>query len=257
MQIDKSRAMMKVRVADDLPIVSVGSSKVKGKVLVSLEDGVGCAMYEFNVHAGDELTLIAFHPDHNHIYYCIEGRCIIHDSATKQLSFTADHLLALTSGKSVHMRVQELVKIVAVSVPRDASVSPPHLLMKSLDEVIDSDRNVPFENGFSRRFLAAPDGYNISFHNTFCSTKFSKHLQYLNNKEVVYFIKGQGEYVWENGKRRHDFDSEKHHGTMFLVANNAHEVKIGARDSIAICLFFPPLMGNERLKTGQENGSSY
>ena len=128
--------------------------------------------------------------------------------------------------------------------------------MKSLDEVIDSDRNVPFENGYSRRFLAAPDGYNISVHNVLVKTEFNKHLQYLNNKEVTYFIKGQGEYIWENGQCRHEFDSEKHHGTLFLVANDAHEVKIGASDSIAICLFCPPLKGDERLKADQ-SGSSY
>lgn len=248
---------MKVRVADDLPIVPLGSSKIQGKILVSLEDGVGCAMYEFYAQAGDEVTLIAFHRNHNHIYYCVEGRCVIHDGATKQLPFTADHLLALTSDKNVHVCIQEPVRIIAVSVPHDTSVSPPPLLMKSLDEVTDSDRNVPFEDGFSRRFLAAPDGYNISVHNTFCSRSFSKHLQYLNNKELVYVIKGQGEYVWENGQCRHDFDSEKHHGTMFLVGNNAHKMTIGARDTIAICLFYPPLMGNERLKTGKEGGSSY
>lgn len=187
----------------------------------------------------------------------LTGRCVIHDGATKQLPFTADHLLALTSDKNVHIRIQEPVRIVDVSVPHDTSVSPPPLLMKSLDEVTDSDRNVPFEDGLSRRFLAAPDGYNISVHNTFCSSSFSKHLQYLNNKELVYVIKGQGEYVWQNGQCRHDFDSEKHHGTMFLVGNNAHKMTIGARDTIAICLFYPPLMGNERLKTGKEGGSSY
>ena len=64
---------MKVRVADDLPIVPLGSSEIQGKILVSLEDGVGCAMYEFYAQAGDEVTLIAFHRNHNHIYYCVEG----------------------------------------------------------------------------------------------------------------------------------------------------------------------------------------
>lgn len=66
-------ATMKVRIAGDLPIVPLGSGSLQGKVLVSLEDNAGFSMYEFHAKAGDEVTLAAFHPNHNHIYYCIEG----------------------------------------------------------------------------------------------------------------------------------------------------------------------------------------
>ena len=75
--------------------------------------------------------------------------------------------------------------------------------------------------------------------------------------EVVYFIKGQGEYVLQNGEEQHEFDSEKHNGTSILLDREAHVVKIGAANSIAICVFFPPLKGTERLKFDQESGSSY
>ena len=64
---------MKIRIADDLPIVPLGSGTFQGKILVSLEDNVGFSMYEFNLKAGEEVKLAAFHPNHNHIYYCREG----------------------------------------------------------------------------------------------------------------------------------------------------------------------------------------
>ena len=64
---------MKVRIANDLPIVPLGSGSLLGKVLVSLEDNVGFAMYEFCAKAGEEVKFVAFHPSHNHVYYCIEG----------------------------------------------------------------------------------------------------------------------------------------------------------------------------------------
>jgi len=190
-----------------------------------------------------------------HIHPLFTGRCTIHNDATEQLPFTADHLLALTSENTVRANVQEPMRIVAVSVPRDPSMSPLPLLMKSLSEVVGSDRNVPFEGGYSRRFLAAPDGYNISFHNTLAHASFNARLHYPHNMEANYFIKGQGEYVWKNGQQQFDF--EKHHGTMLLVEHDAHEVKIGGSDSIAICLFSPPLKGTERLRLNQESGSSY
>lgn len=64
---------MKVRIADELPIVPLGGGNLTGKVLVSLEDNAGFSMYEFHAKPGDEVTLAAFHPNHNHIYYCAEG----------------------------------------------------------------------------------------------------------------------------------------------------------------------------------------
>lgn len=72
------------------------------------------------------------------------GRCTIHNDATQQVPFIADHLLALTSENTVYANVQEPMRIVAASVPRDPSVSPQTLLMKSLSEVVGSDRNVSF-----------------------------------------------------------------------------------------------------------------
>lgn len=183
------------------------------------------------------------------------GRCIIHKDEHEELPFTADHLLALTSENSVRANVQEAMRIVVVSVPQDPSMCPSPLFLKSLSEVVNSDRNVSFEHGCSRRFLAAPDGYNISVHNTFVEAHFNPRLHYPNNVEANYCIKGKGEYFWENGQQQHDLDSEN--GTMVLVEHDAHEVKIGASDTIAICVFFPPLKGTERLKINQESGSSY
>ena len=83
------------------------------------------------------------------------------------------------------------------------------------------------------------------------------NLHYQNNVEAVYFIKGQGEYVLQSGGEQHEFDSVKHNGTLILLEHDAHVVKIGAADSTAICLFFPPLKGTERLKLDQQPGSSY
>ena len=149
------------------------------------------------------------------------------------------------------------MRIVACSVPRDPNMSPSPLLLKSLSEVIDSDRNVFFERGYSRRFLAAPDGFNISFHNTLCHSNYSRGLHYPHHVEVAYYFEGQGEYVLQNGEEQHEFDSEKHHGTLFLLEHDAHVAKIGAADAISIVLFFPPLKGTERLRFNQESGSSY
>ena len=191
------------------------------------------------------------------LHILLTGRCTIHNDTHEELSFTADHLLALTSDKSIHANVQESARIVAVSVPQDPSMSPSPLFLKSLSEVINSDRNVSFEQGSSRRFLAAPDGYNISVHNTFVQARLNVHLHYPHNFEANYIFDGQGEYIWENGKQQQEFDSEKHHGTMVLVEHDAHEVKFGANGTTAICVFFPPLKGTERLKVNPGSGSSY
>ena len=104
---------------------------------------------------------------------------------------------------------------------------------------------------------SCPEGFNISVHNTLCHANNSTRLHYQHNVEAVYWIKGQGEYALQTGAQKHEFNPEKHRGTLFLLENDAHVVKIGSADSIAICLFFPALKGNERLKFDQESGSSY
>lgn len=69
--------IMKVRVANDLPLVPLGTLGLLGKKLVSLEDNVGFTMYEFRLMPDDDFAFTAFYPDHNHIYYCIEGQLLI------------------------------------------------------------------------------------------------------------------------------------------------------------------------------------
>ena len=39
---------------------------------------------------------------------------------------------------------------------------------------------------------------------------------------AVYFFKGQGEYVLQNGEEQHEFGTEKHHGTLILLERDAH-----------------------------------
>ena len=62
---------------------------------------------------------------------------------------------------------------------------------------------------------------------------------------------------YKTAKGKHEFDSEKHNGTLILLEHDAHVVKIGTADSIAICMFFPPLKGIERQKFDQESDASY
>ena len=185
------------------------------------------------------------------------GRCTVYKDGTEELVFTTDHVLALTPDNKVKANIEEPMRIVACSVARDPNMSPVPFLMKNLSEVLNSDRNVFFERGYSRRFLAAPDGFNISFHNTLCYSNFTTSLHYQHNVEAVYWLKGKGEYVLQNGEEWHEFNSEKHHGTLILLNHDAHVVKTGPADCIAICLFFPPLKGTERLKFNQKSGTSY
>ena len=113
------------------------------------------------------------------------GRCTVYKDGTEELVFTTDHVLALTPDNKVKANIEEPMRIVACSVARDPNMSPVPFLMKNLSEVLNSDRNVFFERGYSRRFLAAPDGFNISFHNTLCYSNFTTSLHYQHNVEAV------------------------------------------------------------------------
>ena len=77
---------MKTRDVSKLSCVVLGESGLKGQVLVSWDDAVGFAVYEFRVAGGDTAQLKALHGNQNHVYYCIEGKCSF-DIAENRVTF--------------------------------------------------------------------------------------------------------------------------------------------------------------------------
>ncbi len=123
------------------------------------------------------------------------------------------------------------------------------MIIRKLDEINGSDRDVTAENGNwrSRRLLLAKDGMGFSMHDTLIYGGTETYIHYANHLEAVYCIEGEGEIE--------DLDAgvttQLEAGTLYAL--NGHERHyLRARETMRmVCVFNPPVTGRE---VHDENG---
>ncbi len=117
------------------------------------------------------------------------------------------------------------------------------MIVKKLDELVGTDREVDGGNWVSRRILLAKDGMGFSVHDTVIRAGTETHIHYQNHLEAVYCIDGKGEVetvadgkVWpiETGTL-YALDKHDEH---WLRANRGVDMRM-------VCVFSPPLTGRE------------
>lgn len=122
------------------------------------------------------------------------------------------------------------------------------MIVKHLNDLVGTDREVKAPTFASRRFLLAEEGMGFSFHDTILFAGTETEIWYQNHLESVYCIAGRGELeVVETGVvypiRPGTFYALDGHEKHFL---RAHE------DLRMMCVFTPPLTGRE---VHDENGT--
>ncbi|MFU8780833.1 MAG: ectoine synthase [Kiritimatiellia bacterium] len=123
------------------------------------------------------------------------------------------------------------------------------MIIRKLDEIHASDRDVMAENGNwrSRRLLLASDGMGFSMHDTLIYGGTETYIHYANHLEAVYCIEGEGEIEdLETGAT-----TRLEAGTLYAL--NGHERHhLRARATMRmVCVFNPPVTGRE---VHDENG---
>jgi L-ectoine synthase len=126
------------------------------------------------------------------------------------------------------------------------------MIIRKLSEVTNTERDVAWGNGQSRRFLLAQDGMGYSLTDTIIDAGSESLLEYKNHLETCYCIEGEGEVE--------DMDGNVYPivpGTMYaLDKHDKHYLR--ARTTLRlICVFTPPLQGKESHKLGSDGSSSY
>lgn len=117
------------------------------------------------------------------------------------------------------------------------------MIVRTLDEIMGSEREVHAENGnwVSRRFVLNDDAAGFSFHETIIYAGTETHIWYKHHIEAVYCVGGEGEIE--------DLATGKVHpirdGTMYLLNDNDEHYLRASKDMRMICVFNPPLTGNE------------
>lgn len=148
----------------------------------------------------------------------------------------------------------------AVYCPATNDTSRPKYVLKTLKEVDASDLNVMWGNGQSRRFLVKKDGYSVALANTLGFPNKRSFLEYKNQLESCYYIKGVGRYVWNDGKDEHTFGRNEDgvQGTIMVMdKNDPHYMTVEEETSICLSVFQPPIVGHEAHKLDGSGSSSY
>ncbi|MFQ5973354.1 MAG: ectoine synthase [Alphaproteobacteria bacterium] len=115
------------------------------------------------------------------------------------------------------------------------------MIVRTLDDIAGSDREVVTKNWTSRRFLLKNDGMGFSLHDTVVKPGTETYMWYAHHVEAVYCVEGEGELE--------DIES----GEVFpiragtLYALDGHEKhRLRARTPMRmVCVFNPALTGTE------------
>jgi L-ectoine synthase len=117
------------------------------------------------------------------------------------------------------------------------------MIVRSLEDVIGTDREVDTDNWTSRRLLLKNDGMGYSVHDTIIKEGTETHIHYRNHLEAVYLIEGEGEVetiadgkIWPV-KAGTIYALDKH-DEHYLRANKGTHMRM-------VCVFTPPITGEE------------
>lgn len=115
------------------------------------------------------------------------------------------------------------------------------MIVRTLESIIGTDRDVEAETWRSRRMILADDGVGFSLHDTVLGAGTVTDMWYRNHIEAVYCI--EGEALLEDKAT-----GETHRivpGSMYLLNDHdKHRLTVIA-DLRVVCVFNPPCTGRE------------
>ncbi|HLI37785.1 MAG TPA: ectoine synthase [Streptosporangiaceae bacterium] len=121
------------------------------------------------------------------------------------------------------------------------------MIVRTLDEVTGTERDVVTPTWRSRRLVLAGENRGFSLHDTVLFAGTETRMWYANHVEAVYVIEGRGELVNEDTGERHVLAP----GTMYLLNGHEHHTVRAETDIRTVCAFSPPVTGRE---VHDENG---
>ncbi|MEL4377995.1 ectoine synthase [Brucella cytisi] len=123
------------------------------------------------------------------------------------------------------------------------------MIVVTSDEIAGTARDASGPGWESRRMIVRDDGMGHSVHETRVKEGAELHLHYKNHFETNYCISGEGEV--EHKQSGDVFPIRP--GTIYaLNENDPHILRATKGDLVLVCVFTPPLAGNE---VHREDGS--
>lgn len=115
------------------------------------------------------------------------------------------------------------------------------MIVRTLEELNDTERDVRADTWRSRRFVLAREGVGFSFHDTVLYAGTETSMWYANHIEAVYCVAGEGELVNDDTGEVHPLRD----GTMYLLDGHEHHRVKATTDLRMACVFNPPVTGAE------------
>lgn len=116
------------------------------------------------------------------------------------------------------------------------------MIVRNVNDVIGTELEVKTDNWLSRRVLLKKDGMGFSFHETVIFPGTETFIQYANHLEAVWCVEGDGEIETTADGKRYALGP----GVVYaLNEHDAHYLRGGNEPLRVICVFNPPLRGDE------------
>lgn len=115
------------------------------------------------------------------------------------------------------------------------------MIVRTLEELEGSERDVAGTTWRSRRLLLAADGMGFSLHDTILHAGTETRMHYKHHLEAVYCVEGDGEIEALDGGRVWPIGP----GTMYALDRHDRHVLRAHTRLRMICVFNPPCTGRE------------
>jgi L-ectoine synthase len=115
------------------------------------------------------------------------------------------------------------------------------VIVRTLADILGTERDVRTEAWHSRRLLLAPDGLGFSLHDTVVRAGTETLIWYQHHLEACYCVEGSGEIEVVGSGEVHAIGP----GTVYALDRHEKHWLRGHTDLRLICVFRPPLTGRE------------
>lgn len=115
------------------------------------------------------------------------------------------------------------------------------MIVRTLDSVTGTERQVFAPTWSSRRLLVADDGMGFSLHDTIIDAGTVTPMWYRNHLEAVYCIEGEGTLEEVGSGEVHEIRA----GTVYALDRHDRHVLRATTQLRMVCVFNPPCTGTE------------
>lgn len=115
------------------------------------------------------------------------------------------------------------------------------MIIRKLDTIRASERNIITDGWESARLLLKDDGMGFSFHITTMYAGKELAMHYRNHLESVFVLQGEGTIEDLGTGEVHELSP----GTLYVLNNHDRHIVRPRTDIVTACVFNPPVTGRE------------